>query len=144
MLKTEKIEFGEGKVHQLVFSSMAIRELESLSGHSTQVIGLMIVTGRAGYGLLQEALYCSLEGARVKHRLNIPPFTLEGVGDMIDEYQFAGMTGLYAFWDKESPALQSFLRAWDSAFPLKQREETKDPNPPQASEENTTQNIGKS
>lgn len=117
-----------GQKYQILFGANALRQLEKASGYSIQTIGLMLVTGRGGFGLLQEALWAGLEGARAKINPKQPSLTVEDVGDIIDEHP----GGLQDLWDEDSPnsIMKPFMEAWSSAFPVKRKDEKKVDPPP--------------
>lgn len=117
-----------GKVVQIQYSSNALRLLERQTGKTTQQIGLYLVSGRGGFGLLQEILWAGLEGARLKHGLRPNPFTPEEVGDLIDDHE----GGAAAVWAEEGPVANAVLEAWLEAFPVKKRAEEGEKNPPPA------------
>lgn len=142
--------FGEGKTYPILINSNALFKLEERTGLSTERIGMMMVTGRAGYQLLQIILWAGLEAGRVRYKLKRPPFEMEEVGDLLD---LAG--GAPTVWlpaddgmdeveedgvkvkkqvrtpRADHPLAKIIHDCWVSAFP-KPREEDK-ANPPQAS-----------
>ncbi len=117
-------------VVSIQYSSNALRLLERQTGKTVQQIGLYLVSGRGGFGLLQEILWAGLEGARLKHNTRPAPFTVDEVGDLIDDHE----GGAAAVWAENGLIATAVLDAWLEAFPSKKREggEKKDENPPPA------------
>jgi hypothetical protein len=116
------------QTYEVRYTSNALRLLEKETGRQTQQIGLMLMAGRYGFGLLQEILWAGLEGARIKLSSRPAPYTVNEVGDLIDE---AGGPG--EFWDEHGSNASAILDAWMEAFPAKKREEDKrKKNPPRA------------
>lgn len=110
---------GSPRVLLIQYSSNALRRLEQTTGKSTAHVGLLLQSGRGGFGLLQEVLWAGLEGARMKHMTSPQPYTVEEVGDWIDD--FPG--GAPACWDEKSPVANAVLEAWQDAFPTTKRED---------------------
>jgi hypothetical protein len=150
MMVQKEVKFGE-KTYPIVFSSNALFKLEEKTGLSTERIGLLMSAGRAGYQMMQIILWSSLEAARVKLRSRREPFTVEEVGDLLDEA--GGAPTVWAPADdgfveeevngekvrrqvreprEDHPIAVAVMECWISAFP-KQRE-IKEANPPIASE----------
>lgn len=104
----------------ILYSANALRRLERETGHPTHRIGILLLTGQGGFDLLQCVLWAGLEGARLKHATRPNPFTLDEVGDLIDE-----LGGPEVAWDIESepkaPMAVAVLAAWTSSFPKKAR-----------------------
>lgn len=112
---------------QLFFGANALRVLEKSSGYATQTIGLMLVTGRGGFGLLLEAIYAGIEGARLKGLSDVS-LSLDEVGDLVDTHP----GGIEALFDNDSEFSKQFMEAWRSAFPSRDRKDLPPPDPPQA------------
>lgn len=55
----------------------------------------------------------------MKHMTSPQPYTVEEVGDWIDD--FPG--GAPACWDEKSPVANAVLEAWQDAFPTTKRED---------------------
>src|SRR6185295_17816838 len=79
------LTFGTKGTHPVVFTSNALFKLEKETGLSTERIGLMLLTGRAGYQMMQIILWAGLEAARVRMKTRREPFTIDEVGDLLDE-----------------------------------------------------------
>lgn len=108
------------KTYPILYSANALRRLERETGHPTSRIGILLLTGQGGFDLLQCVLWAGLEGARLKHLTRPNPYTVDEVGDMIDD-----LGGAETAWDIESvppaPMATAVLEAWQSAFPQKAR-----------------------
>lgn len=105
----------------VLYSANALRRLERETGHPTHRIGILLLTGQGGFDLLQCVLWAGLEGARLKLNTRPNPFTIDEVGDMIDE-----LGGPEVAWDLDAkptpaPMATAVLEAWHSSFPKKAR-----------------------
>lgn len=104
----------------ILYSANALRRLERETGHPTQRIGILLLTGQGGFDLLQCVLWAGLEGARLKLGTRPNPYTVDEVGDMIDE-----LGGPEVAWDIDAkppaPMATAVLAAWSSSFPKKAR-----------------------
>jgi len=118
-----------GKKFQILFGANALRRLEKVSGYSVTAIGLMLVSGRGGYGLLQEAIWAGMEGARLKLNPQQPELSVEEVGDLIDDHD----GGIVALCHSESEFTARFMEAWESAFPTMRKDAPKT-DPPTAAD----------
>jgi len=117
----EQRDIKVGKItFPVLYSANALRRLERETGHPTQRIGVLLLTGQGGFDLLQCVLWAGLEGARLKLGTRPNPFTIDEVGDMIDE-----LGGPETAWDIEAvppaPMATAVLQAWQSSFPKKLR-----------------------
>lgn len=83
-LVQKEIRFGKSH-YPVVFGSNALRLLEKETGTTIERLGLLMVTGRAGYSVMQAVVWAGLEHGRLRNRLTRPPFTMEEVGDLLDE-----------------------------------------------------------
>lgn len=110
------------KTYPILYSANALRRLERETGHPTNRIGVLLLTGQGGFDLLQCVLWAGLEGARLKHLTRPNPYTVDEVGDLIDD-----LGGPETAWDLESvppaPMATAVLQAWQSSFPKKQRDD---------------------
>src|SRR5262245_28262632 len=102
--------------YPIQYTSNALTRLEKETGLSVQVLGTMLVHQRGGLRELQQILWAGLEGARLKHKTRQIAYTLDEVGDLIDE---AG--GVIEFWDLEGDNVRALMEAFKSAFPSKER-----------------------
>jgi hypothetical protein len=136
------------KSYPVLYSANAIRRLEKETGHSSHRIGIMLLSGVGGFALLQEVLWAGLEGGRLKNHTRPNPFTVDEVGDLIDE---AG--GNHVFWHVDemeiaagrfsgSATATAVLEAWRSAHPERPRKDVPqgkpDPNVAGPSPEQTS------
>jgi hypothetical protein len=148
------VTFGTKGTFPIVFSSNALYKLEEKTGLSTERIGLLMFTGRAGYHMMQIILWAALEAARVREKLRREAFTIEEVGDLLDEEGGSGVVWLAADDGMEErddeatgakvkvlvrepremhPICVAVTSCWEAAFP-KQRKIEGAPNPPVASD----------
>lgn len=138
MAEQRDITIGR-KTYPILYSANALRRLERETGHPTSRIGLLLITGQGGFDLLQTVLWAGLEGARLKFLTRPNPYTLDEVGDMLDD-----LGGPETAWDIEatppSPMATAVLEAWKSAFPKQQRKDLpkSDPNEKAPSPEATS------
>lgn len=109
------------KTYTLQYTSNALFKLEKETGKSTRMLGLILASGRGGFADLQIILWAGLEGARIKHQLRAEPFTVEEVGDMLDD---AGGNGVV--WEEGHPVAGAVLEAWLTAFPKPKKREGDD------------------
>src|SRR5262245_37744917 len=79
------VTFGTKGMFPIVCSSNALFKLEEKTGFSTERIGLLLMSGRAGYQMMQMILWAMLEAARVREKTRREAFTIEEVGDLLDE-----------------------------------------------------------
>ena len=104
----------------ILYSANALRRLERETGHPTHRIGILLLTGQGGFDLLQCVLWAGLEGARLKLGTRPNPFTIDEVGDMIDE-----LGGPEVAWDLDAvppaPMATAVLASWHASFPKKAR-----------------------
>ena len=128
------------KVYPILYSANGLRRLERETGHPTSRIGVLLMTGQGGFDLLQCVLWAGLEGARLKYLTRPSPYTVDEVGDMLDDlggpevaWELADSvpdpaTGKYA----GASLAVAVLEAWQSAFPKQVRRDlpkgTSDPN----------------
>ena len=63
----------------------AVRRIEEVLHEPVQAIGLRMVLGQAGLRELGTVFWAGLETARIKDKSRPQPYTLEEVGDIIDE-----------------------------------------------------------
>jgi hypothetical protein len=121
MAEQRTITIGR-KTYPILYSANALRRLERETGHPTSRVGLLLLTGQGGFDLLQCVLWAGLEGARLKNITRPNPFTVDEVGDMIDD-----LGGPETAWDIEAkppaPMAIAVLEAWQSAFPKQQRKD---------------------
>lgn len=121
MAEVRTITIGS-KAYQILYSANALRRLERETGHPTSRIGILLLTGQGGFDLLQCVLWAGLEGARLKFVTSPQPYTVDQVGDMLDD-----LGGPEVAWDIEakppSPMATAVLEAWRSAFPSKARKD---------------------
>jgi len=126
MAERRDITIGN-KVYPILYSANGLRRLERETGHPTSRIGLLLISGAGGFDLLQCVMWAGLEGARLKLLTRPNPFTVDEVGDLIDE-----LGGPEVAWDiedgsnpktgwKGSQMAVAVLEAWQSAFPKQQR-----------------------
>jgi hypothetical protein len=127
----KQLTFGD-KTYPVVFSSNALFKLEKETGLSTERIGLLLLTGRAGYQMMQIILWAGLEAARIRLKIRREPFTIDEVGDLLDEE--GGSAQVWAGEDDGKdgqgvivreprpahPISTAVMEAWQAAFP-KQR-----------------------
>lgn len=133
MAIAENIKIGK-ELYPIQYTSNALRKLENSTGKTVQLIGLTLISGRAGWGMLQDILWAGLEGARLKLAtagvsVRPQPYSVEEVGDMIDDAE-----GPQVFWDDSSDNAQAVLRAWQSAFPKSRKEGEQSQRPTPVSE----------
>jgi hypothetical protein len=120
----------EGKTYPIVFSSNALARLEEETGMATHHLGLLFLSGRAGYRFLRMLLWAGLEGARLRIKgARRNKWELDEVGDLIDA---AGGDALV--WGEEEKKVEvdgktvttkeptheigkTVYGAWSSAFP---------------------------
>lgn len=114
----------EDKTYQILFSSNALFRLQKATGMTIQQLGVLLVMGNAGFAELQSILWAGLEGARLRNKTRRSEWTIDEVGDLIDE---AG--GVLAVWGEDSPFLKIILEAWEAAFPAPREEEQGDKKP---------------
>jgi hypothetical protein len=147
-----------GVTHPVIFNSAAMFKLEKETGLSTDRIGMMLVTGRAGFQIMHYILFAGLEAARVRNKTRREPFTIEEVGDLMDSEGGPGI--LWASPDdgiikKEveengekkiveeqvreprpaHPIATAMIEAWTSAFPKTREERELKQNPPVPAEQ---------
>lgn len=146
MVVVKHVTFGT-QTHPIVFSSNALYKLEEKTGTSTERIGLLMSSGRAGYLMMQIVLWAALEAARVREKTRRDPFTVEEVGDLLDEEGGSAMVwapaddGLKKNEDGTTeqvrevrefhPIAAAVLACWEAAFPKPRP--IVSPNPPSAS-----------
>jgi hypothetical protein len=145
------VTFGTKGTYPIVFSSNALYKLEEKTGMSTERIGLMLFTRRAGFQMMQIILWAALEAARVREKLRRDQFTIDEVGDLLDEeggsaVVWAGEDDGLEEQEKDGekisvqvreprplhPICSVVLECWTAAFP-KPREVRETANPPLAS-----------
>lgn len=155
MILVKELKFGEKATHPVVFSSNALFKLEEKTGLSTERVGLMLMTGRAGFQMMQIILWAGLEAARVRLKTRRDAFTIEEVGDLLDEEGGSAVVwaGADDGFDEEDgpevdgkptkvrvqrreprvqhPIAVATLESWNAAFPKPR--EVASANPPQAS-----------
>lgn len=117
-----------GKAYPIQYTANALRRLEQQTKMTTTQLGFLLVSGQGGFSHLHDILWAGLEGARLKEMTRLQPYTIDEVGDLLDE---AG--GPQVFWAEGSENGNLLLEAWQSAFPTKERKElkqaeNKDPN----------------
>lgn len=147
MVVIKDVKFGE-KTFPIVFSSNALFKMEEKTGLSTERIGLLMASGRAGYQMMQIILWAALEAGRMKTKARRPMFDLEEVGDLLDEV--GGSAVVWAQADDGMEAIETssgdvekkqvrearemhpvavvVMEAWQAAFP-KQRPITEPQSP---------------
>ena len=146
------VTFGTKGTLPIVFSSNALFKLEEKTGLACERIGLLLFTGRAGYNMMQIILWAGLEAARVREKLKRDVYTIDEVGDLLDEE--GGSAVVWAapddgFDEREvdgekvrvavrepremHPIAALVKEAWDDAFPKQRKLAEGAPNPPEAS-----------
>lgn len=105
-----------GRPYPLQYTSNALTRLEKETGLAVAVLGSLLIHQRGGLRELQQILWAGLEGARLKHKTRQIAYTVDEVGDLIDEEG-----GIVAFWDKDGDNVKALMDAFQSAFPVKQR-----------------------
>jgi len=136
MLVVKQVTFGSRGTHPIVFSSNALFNAEKVTGLSIERLAVMLQLGRAGFQYCQMLLWAALEAGRMRYKTRSEPFTIEEVGDMLDE--LGGIA--HAFQPEDDgfdaveengvakkvqtripqeahPLGKAFLEAWTSAFP---------------------------
>lgn len=132
MIVVKDLTFGK-VTHPVAFTSNALYKLEKETGLSTERIAFMMATGRAGFQMMQVILWAGLEAARLRNNTRREPFTLEEVGNLLDEEG-----GSAVVWAAEDDGMEkqadgskiqvrerrelhpigaAILEAWASAFP---------------------------
>jgi hypothetical protein len=107
MAATHTIEVN-GKAFQVRIGWNAVRRIEEALGEPVQDVGVKMMAGRSGIRELGIIFWAGLETARLKERTRPNPWTIEEVGDLIDE------AGSPAFFDQIYPKL---MVAFSEAFP---------------------------
>jgi len=83
MVVQKDVRFGN-TTHPVVFNSNALFKLEKETGLIMDRIGILMMTGQAGFRIMQYVLWCGLEAGRIRAKTRHQPFTLEEVGDLMD------------------------------------------------------------
>jgi hypothetical protein len=107
-----------GRPYPVMFTSNALFRLEKETGVATAVLGTLLLHQRAGLRELQQILWAGLEGARLKYGTRPMPFSVDEVGDLIDE---AG--GALVVWDMDGAIVKAVMDAFQDAFPKAKRPE---------------------
>jgi hypothetical protein len=109
------------RTYHLLYNSWAIRELERVTGRSIQMLGVMIVSGRAGLTEQIQILWAGLEGHRWRFKPDDhpEPFTIDEVSMLVDDT--CSMSEFKN--EKTHPLCKAMADAFESAFPTKKREE---------------------
>lgn len=105
---THTIEIN-GQAFRVRIGWNAVRRLEEVLGIPAPVLGQRMVDGHAGLRELGLVFWAGLETARVKDKSRPMPWSIEEVGDLIDE-----VIGADGFFDIVYPKL---LLATTEAFP---------------------------
>lgn len=129
------IQIGDN-VYPVLFSANALRRLEEQTGMSIMQLGYILQQGLGTFNQMHCIVWAGLEGGRIRAKTRPNPFTMDEVGDLIDE---AGGPGL--LWGPtglEEKIPNDIIEAWRSAFPQQVRPELKavetaDPNDSAAS-----------
>lgn len=130
----------------IIYNSNALFRLEEKTGLTTLQIGMLLGTRRAGFRILQMILWSGLESGRRLEKTRRDPYTIEEVGDLIDE-----VGGPAVAWDGGDDGLdketkqpvrasypphafyEAVLAAWKSVFDIPERAWPAAPaNPPTA------------
>jgi hypothetical protein len=153
MLVVKQVQFGSRGTHPIVFGSNALFNAEKVSGLSIERLAFLMQVGRAGYQHSIILLWAALENGRMRFKTRPEPFTLEEVGDMLDEVGGVAMAFQAAsdgFEEVEQedgtkvrkqthqplemhPVGAAFMEAWKSAFPQPRPLEEGMTRPPEVS-----------
>jgi len=148
-----------GQEFPIAYSSNAIFLLEEKTGMTLERFGFLLATGRAGLRLMQLFLWAGLEGGRLRAKTRRSIFTVEEVGDLVDETE----GGPEAVWRDANdgtvikevdgvmqrvnefepvelhPVMKTIMEAYADAFPKARMDVPKlAPNPPEAVQPGTT------
>lgn len=100
----------------LCYSHNALFRLQKESGKSPQLLQMLLIAGRGGPVETTQILWAGLEGGRLKTNGRPVPYTIDEVGDLIDE---AG--GSEEISEPTHPLAIAVLEAWTGAFPITKR-----------------------
>lgn len=105
-----------GKQYPLSFGHNAIRRLERQTGYAMPQILAEMRSG--SHAIMHEALWAGLEGGRMKTNHRPLAYSLDEVGDMLDEHAGNGV------WNEPDHEIsKALIEAWTSAFPAPRKED---------------------
>jgi hypothetical protein len=103
-----------GRAYEIQFGWNAIRRIEEYLGIPIQAVGARMTNNQAGVRELGIVFWAALETARLKTRNRPQPWTVDEVGDLIDEI------GSDVFFEVVYPQV---LDAFIEAFPGSEKKE---------------------
>lgn len=105
--------------YPLSFGANALRRLERTTELTLDQIVAQMRTGSVA--IMQEALWAGLEGGRLKTNYRPLSWTIDEVGDLLDEHG-----GANAIWHNPAhPIAAAVIEAWTSAFPQPRKDDAK-------------------